>query len=413
MMGRRRKGKRNEEGLELVWKGKGERFELDPHVLVEVPGLSYAADRRVSENDIFDNMLIHGDNLLALKALEQEFAGKVKCIFIDPPYNTGSAFEHYDDGIEHSIWLSLMRHRLELLRELLSPEGSIWVSIDDNEVHYLKILMDEVFGRRNFVDSVVWQKIYTTKNSARHFSSMHDYILVYAREKDTWKINQLPRQEKQNKAYKNPDNDPRGRWKATPMHARNYYGAGRYSVESPTGKRTPGPPSGTYWRVSEENFRALDADGRIWWGKKGDGIPTQKRFLSEVKAGVTPATLWLHTDAGHNGEAKNEVRALFPETDEIFLTPKPERLLERIITLATDSEDLVLDSFAGSGTTGSVAHKMGRRWIMIELGEQAEEFCAARMRKVVDGADPGGVTDSASWRGGGGFCYYRLDRGDR
>ncbi len=394
--------------LELTWIGKEERPRLEPRILLEDAELSYHAPKRVSDNDIFDNRLIHGDNLLALKALEQDFRGKVKCVYIDPPYNTGTAFKHYEDGLEHSIWLSLMRDRLEALHRLLSDDGSIWISIDDNEVHYLKVVLDDIFGRSNFVDTIIWQKIYTTKNSARHFSAMHDYVLVYAKDKERWRLNELPREEKQNKAYKNPDNDPRGRWKATPMHARNYYSLGRYSVTAPSGRKIDGPPSGTYWRVSEESFRKLQEDNRIWWGRDGSGVPAQKRFLSEVKSGVTPATLWLHTDAGHNGEAKNELRALFPNVDELFLTPKPERLLQRIIQIASSPGDVVLDSFAGSGTTGAVAHKMGRRWIMVELGDHSQSLIAPRMGKVIDGADPGGITETAGWRGGGGFRFFTL-----
>jgi adenine-specific DNA-methyltransferase len=291
--------------LELTWIGKDNRPRLEPRILLEDPEKSYHAKQRVSDSDIFDNRLIFGDNLLALKALEQEFASKVKCVYIDPPYNTGSAFEHYDDGIEHSLWLSLIRDRLECLRRLLSPSGSIWINIDDNECHYLKVLLDEVFGRSNFVASVIWQKVYTTKNSARHFSDMHDYILVYARDKEVWSIGNLPRAAKQDDAYDNPDNDPRGPWKATPLHARNPYSQGLYPIESPKGRVTTGPPSGTYWRIAKKKLEQMQVDNRIWWGKSGDGIPAQKRFLSEVKQGVTPSTLWLHTEAGHNGEAKN------------------------------------------------------------------------------------------------------------
>lgn len=394
--------------LELTWIGKDERPRLEPRILVEEPERSYHAAHRVSDNDVFDNRLIFGDNLLALKALEQEFSGRVKCIYIDPPYNTGSAFTHYDDGVEHSLWLSLMRDRLELLRRLLREDGSIWISIDDNECHYLKILMDEVFGRQNFVASISWQKIYTTKNSAKFFSSMHDYVLVYAKSKVDWRLGELPRAGKQNDAYKNPDNDIRGPWKATPLHARNYYSQGQYSITSPLGRVITGPPSGTYWRVSYETFVALQSDNRIWWGQDSTGIPAQKRFLHEVKQGVTPNTLWLHTEAGHNGEAKNEMRALFPDDDDLFLTPKPERLIRRVLELATNPGDLVLDSFAGSGTTGAVAHKMGRRWIMIELGEHCHTHIIPRLRKVIDGEDQGGISKDVSWKGGGGFRYYRL-----
>ena len=376
---------------------------------VRVPSRLFPqAAKRVSDHDIFDNRLIHGDNLLALKALEQEFAGKVKCVYIDPPYNTGSAFEHYDDGLEHSLWLSLMRDRIDALRRLLREDGSIWISIDDNEAHYLKLVLDEVFGRHNFVDTVIWQKIYTTKNSARHFSTMHDYVLVYAKDKEQWRLNELAREDKQNDAYKNPDSDSRGPWKATPLHARNYYSLGRYSAVAPSGRRIEGPPSGTYWRVSEESFHKLNAENRIWWGRDGNGVPAQKRFLSEVKGGVTPSTLWLHTDAGHNGEAKNELRALFPSADELFLTPKPERLLRRILEIATNPGDLVLDSFAGSGTTGAVAHKMRRQWIVVELGDHAKTFIAPRLKAVIEGIDHGGISEAVGWQGGGGFRFFRL-----
>lgn len=231
-----------------------------------------------------ENMLIQGDNLLALRALMPFYAGRVKCIFIDPPYNTQSAFEHYDDKLEHSQWLSMMYPRLVLLRDLLAEDGSIWVTLDDNEVHYMKVIMDEIFGRENFISTAIWQKIYTTKNSAKYFSSMHDHILVYAKNKNSFILNDLKRDEKQDKAYKNPDKDPRGPWKATPLHARNFYSLGRYSVTSPSGREVSGPPTGTYWRVSEENFNKMDLDNRIWWGTDGSGIPAQKRFLTEVKA---------------------------------------------------------------------------------------------------------------------------------
>jgi len=394
--------------LELTWIGKDQRPRLEPRVLVEDPSRSYHADKKVTENDQFDNRLIFGDNLLALKALEHEFAGKIKCVYIDPPYNTGNENLGYPDGVEHSLWLGMMRERLALLNRLLSSDGSIWISLDDNEVHYLKIVMDELFGRDNFVASVIWQKVYTTKNSAKYFSSMHDYVLVYAKDKERWQIGALPRTSKQDDAYSNPDNDPRGPWKATPLHARNKYNAGRYSIKCPTGRVIQGPPSGTYWRVSESSFLQMVEENRIWWGSDGEGIPSQKRFLTDVKQGVTPSTLWLHQDAGHNAEAKNEARALFPESDELFLTPKPERLIRQILELATEPGDIVLDSFAGSGTTGAVAHKMGRRWIMVELEAHCDLYVAPRLRKVIDGEDPGGVTETTNWQGGGGFRYFTL-----
>ena len=343
------------------------------------------------------NMLIQGDNLDALKSLLPYYAGKVKCIFIDPPYNTKSAFEHYDDNLEHSQWLAMMYPRLELLRELLSEDGSIWVTIDDNEVHYLKVIMDEVFGR---------QKIYTVKNSARHFSEMHDTILVYSKANSSWERNLLPRSSELDASYTNPDNDPRGPWTTNAVQARNFYSQGSYEITSPNGKVFT-PPTGTYWRFSKASFDALDADGRIWWGKNGTSVPRVKKFLSEAKQGVVPATLWMHQDAGQNAEAKEEVRALFSETGAIFITPKPERLIQRIFDIASNTGDLVLDSFLGSGTTAAVAHKMGRRYIGIEMGDHAVSHCVSRLRKVIEG-EQGGISKASEWTGGGGFRFYRL-----
>lgn len=219
------------------------------------------------------NMLIQGDNLEALKALLPYYAGRVKCIYIDPPYNTRSAFEHYDDSLEHSLWLAMMYPRLELLRALLSEDGSMWISIDDNEGHYLKTILDEVFGRTNFIANVIWQKIFSTKNTARHLSESHDHILVYAKSGERWLPNLMPRQEEQNKRYKNPDNDPRGPWTSGDLSARNFYGAGTYPITCPSGRIIPGPPNGMYWRVSKETFARWDKEGRIWWGKDGGGVP--------------------------------------------------------------------------------------------------------------------------------------------
>ncbi|MBN8449412.1 MAG: site-specific DNA-methyltransferase [Candidatus Accumulibacter sp.] len=392
--------------LELTWIGKDARPKLEPRILLGDPEKSYHAKHRVSGADFFDNQLIFGDNLLALRALEQEYTGKVKCVFIDPPYNTGSAFTHYDDGVEHSIWLSLIRDRLEIIRRLLSEDGSLWITIDDNECHYLKVLCDEILGRANFVASIAWQKVYTSKNSAKLFSAMHDHVLVYAKAKDNWHLNQLPRSEKQDRAYSNPDNDPRGLWKSTPLHARNFYSQGSYEVTSPTG-RTFSPPPGRYWAISRESFDNLQNDGRLWWGRDGTGTPNKKSFLSEVKQGVSPSTIWFYDEAGHNAEAKNEINSLALSKD-VFITPKPEKLIRQVLTIATNPGDLVLDSFAGSGTTGAVAHKMGRRWIMVELGEHCHTHIIPRLKKVIDGEDQGGISKAVNWQGGGGFRYYRL-----
>jgi len=394
--------------LELSWIGKENRPRLEPRILLEDATKSYHAKTRVSENDTFDNILIHGDNLLALKALEHEFASKVKCVFIDPPYNTGSAFTHYDDGVEHSIWLSLMRDRLELIRRLMSTDGSLWITIDDNEAHYLKVLCDEVFGRFNFVANVIWQKRFSPNSTAQFISDSHDHVLVYAREKALWKRKLLPRDDKHNLSYKNPDNDPRGPWTSGDLSARNPYSVGIYPITTPSGRVISGPPKGMYWRVSKEKLLELDHDRRIWWGKTGDNVPRLKRFLSEVMEGIVPQTIWLHDEVGNTQEAKKEVMAAVPPDAEVFQTPKPERLLRRILELATNRGDWVLDSFAGSGTTGVVAHKMGRRWIMVELGEHCQTHILPRVKTVIDGSDTGGITEAAGWIGGGGFRYYRL-----
>jgi adenine-specific DNA-methyltransferase len=396
----------NKQKLELTWIGKETRPKLEPRILLEDPERSYHGAQRVTENDIFDNRLIFGDNLLALKALEAEFTGKVKCVFIDPPYNTGNAFEHYDDGLEHSIWLSMMRDRLEIIRKLLSEDGSLWITIDDNEVHYLKVMCDEIFGRGNFIASIIWRKNYAPKSSARHFSVDHDYILVLAKNAERWIPNPMPRSDKQDEIYKNPDNDPRGLWRPDNLSARNPYSLGVYSITTPSGRIIEGPPKGRYWAVSKEKFIQLDKDNRIWWGKDGNNIPAPKRFLSEVKQGRVPQTYWDYQEVGHTQDAKKEIVALF--NDDVFGTPKPEKLMKRIIGIATNPSDIVLDSFAGSGTTGAVAHKMGRRWIMVELGEHCHTHIIPRLQKVINGEDKGGITEAFSWQGGGGFQYYRL-----
>ena len=350
-----------------------------------------------------DNLLIQGDNLDALKSLLPLYAGRVKCIFIDPPYNTKSAFEHYDDNLEHSQWLSMMYPRLELLRELLAEDGSIWVSIDDNEGHYLKVLMDEVFHRSNFVTTVIWQKADSPRNSARQFSSDHDYIFVYSKQ-PAWVPSRLPRSEESDSIYANPDDDERGQWLPGDPYANKPYSKGLYSITGPTG-RVFSPPPGRYWRISEEKLRELDSEGRIWWGPNGDARPSIKRYLTEV-SDLVPRTLWGKEAVGSNRTSKNEMRALFPG-EESFGTPKPERLIERVLQIATNPNDLVLDSFLGSGTTAAVAHKMGRRWIGIEMGEHARTHCLPRLTKVVEG-EQGGISTAVNWRGGGGFRFMRL-----
>jgi adenine-specific DNA-methyltransferase len=391
--------------LELTWIGKDKRPRLEPRILMEDKALSYRAEKAFTDNDLHDNLLIHGDNLLALKALEQQYAGKVKCVFIDPPYNTGSAFTHYDDGVEHSLWLSLMRDRLEAIRTLLAEDGSLWITIDDNEAHYLKVLCDEIFGRGNFVANAIWQKKYSPQNDAKWLSDNHDHILIYAKKKEIWRPNLLPRSDDMNARYRNPDNDPRGVWKPADFSVKTYSPASDFPITTPSG-RIVNPPKSRCWSTSETKFKELCADNRIWFGDSGNNVPSLKKFLTEVKDGSTAMTVWPYTEVGHNQDAKKEIKEF--NDDVVFDTPKPERLIQKIITLATNPNDLVLDSFAGSGTTGAVAHKMGRRWIMVELGEHCHTHIVPRLKKVISGEDQGGISKAVNWQGGGGFHYFRL-----
>jgi adenine-specific DNA-methyltransferase len=397
----------NKQKLELTWIGKENRPKLEPRILLEDPAQSYHAAQRVTDNDIFDNRLIFGDNLLALKALEQEFSGKVKCIYIDPPYNTGSAFEHYDDGIEHSIWLSLIRERLEILWRLLAKDGSLWISIDDYEMPYLRVLVDEVCGRNSFVATNVWQKRYSRENREA-IGDAHEYILVYAKDLASFKAvrNKLPLGEKQLAVYKNPNKDVRGRWRGVSLSAQGFRPNQMYEIVSPITGKPHRPPEGSCWKVIEPEYKRLLADNRIYFGKDGNAVPSRIQFLKDIE-GIVPWTWWPHEEAGHTDESKREIQALFGKSDT-FDTPKPERLLHRIIQIATNPGDWVLDSFAGSGTTGAVAQKMGRRWVMVELGNHAHTLIIPRLTKVIDGDDSGGVSKATGWKGGGGFRYFRL-----
>lgn len=399
--------------LELTWIGKENRPRLEPRILLEDPEHSYHAEHRVTENDHFDNVLIHGDNLLALKALEADYAGKVKCVCIDPPYNTGSAFTHYDDGVEHSLWLSLMRHRLEIMRNLLSDDGTLWVFVDDNEAHYLKVMLDELFGRGNFVANVIWQKVYSARMDATRFSSSHDHVLVYGKT-DAAKINRLE-VEQNVKQFNHVDENTGVRYRRRSLRKE---GSKSLRSDRPTMYYPIYAPDGTpvypiksngqegRWRWSSDTYEERKDSGILEWvNRGGDWSVYVKQFLDD-SAKRPPETLWTQEEVGHTHEAKQEVQALNPE--DPFPTPKPERVIERILTIATDPGDLVLDSFAGSGTTGAVAHKMGRRWIMVELHDHAFTHIVPRLEKVIDGEDEGGVTESAAWKGGGGFRTYRL-----
>lgn len=354
-----------------------------------------------------DNLLIQGDNLEALRALLPYYAGQVKCIYIDPPYNTQSAFAHYDDKLEHSQWLSMMTPRLMLLKELLAQDGSIWVSIDDREAHYLKVLMDEIFGRENFIASNVWQKRYSRENREA-IGDVHEYLMVYAKSPEQFKKsrNLVPLTEEQAKVYKNPNNDPKGRWRPIPMTAQEGHATAEqfYEITTPSGV-IHRPPQGRCWGIAKATYERLLSENRIYFGKKGDAQPNIIRYLSEVE-GVAPWTWWSSDEVGHTDESKKEIHALFGK-DEAFGSPKPERLIQRILHIATNPNDLVLDSFLGSGTTAAVAHKMGRRYIGIEMGEHSQTHCIPRLQKVING-EQGGISKAVNWTGGGGFCAYTL-----
>ena len=399
--------------LELTWIGKDERPQLEPRILLEDSEKSYHAAHRVTDKDIFDNRLIFGDNLLALKALEQEFAGKVKCVFIDPPYNTGSAFTHYDDGIEHSIWLSLMRDRLELLRRLLTEDGSLWITIDDNEAHYLKVICDEIFGRSNFIGNGIWEKADSPRMDAQFFSVRHDHLLVFGKDVSKTLWNKLITDEAADH-YDKVDADGR-KYYLKPLRAMGGQGDSRaarptlyYALIAPDGtqvfpKRQDGTDGAWRWNKS----KVLLEKDRIDWIQGRNGWTPNYRIYAEQNAERPPETIWTHSEVGSNRTSKAEIKNLFPDLIP-FGTPKPERLLQRVIHIGSNAGDIVLDSFAGSGTTGAVAHKMGRRWIMVELGGHCHTHIIPRLKNVIDGCDPGGITEAVGWGGGGGFRYFRL-----
>ena len=414
---------------------KGRVFAENFHLGVPFHALTPVRDRGSSPKaSLHDNLIVEGDNLLALKALLPTYQGKVKCICIDPPYNTGNEGWAYndrmnspmmqewfgkvvdrDDLTRHDKWCCMMLPRLKLLRELLAEDGAIFVSIDDNEVHRLRCLMDEVFGEENFVATVIWQKIFSPKNTAKNFSQDHDFVLAYARNANVWTPNLLPRGERAVKRYKNPDDDPRGPWSSSDLTARNFYSQGTYSVTCPNGRIIKGPPVGRYWVTSEDNFKALDSDNRIWWGADGGGMPREKRYLSEVKDGVVPQTLWLHADAGHTQDAKKELVSIFDfeKSEDVFNTVKPTSLIGRILQIATDKDSIVLDSFAGSGTTAHAVLALNkedggaRRFVLIECEDYVDSITAERVRRVIRGVPE--AKDAALRAGlGGAFSYFRL-----
>jgi adenine-specific DNA-methyltransferase len=381
-----------------------------------------------------DNLIIHGDNLEALKALLPRYEGKVKVVCIDPPYNTGNESWVYNDNVNdpkikkwlgqvvgkegedlsrHDKWLCMMYPRLKLLHRLMKDDGVFFAFLDDNEQSSMKLVLDEIFGKSNFITTVIWQKVFSPKNTARHFSEDHDYVLVYAKNADYWTPNLLPRSDDQAATYKNPDNDPRGPWTSGDLAARNFYGEGTYSITSPAGRVIQGPPPGSYWRVSQDKLHQMIADNRIWWGADGLGVPRVKRFLSEVKQGVVPQTLWFYKDVGHTQDAKKELLSIldFEKSEDVFITPKPTKIIERILQIASDPDSIILDSFAGSGTTAHAVLKLNqadggnRRFIMIEMEDYAETITAERVRRVIAGYGPEEKKVAGT---GGGFSYLTL-----
>ena len=395
---------------EIVFKGK--EYVYNHHLTVPYRPLVVDSGKGIGPDDLASNLVIHGDNLHALKALLPRYAGKVDLVFIDPPYNTGNEGWCYSDGVNspimkewlstnpvdvedmlrHDKWLCMMWPRLVLLRELLSERGSLWMTLDDNEVHRARMVMDEIFGAENFVATCIWHKADSPKNTAEFFSEDHDYVLVYARARAQWQINLLPRTEEMLARYKNPDNDPRGVWLLSDLDARNFYSKGTYPITTPSGRVIQGPPTGRYWSVSEEKFKELDADGRIWWGPDGSADPNVKRFLSEVKDGVVPQTLWPWKQVGSTRHSKTELVQIFSDSEaDIFVTPKPTSLLERVIELGAVENSVILDSFAGSGTTAHAVLKANtkdngtRKFILVEGEAYADTLTAERVRRAIKG----------------------------
>lgn len=362
------------------------------------------------------NMFIKGDNVISLYKLQKDFQSRIKCIYIDPPFNTGKTFHHYEDTLDRGEWLSMMKIRLELMYELLSDDGVIFVHIDDTEMPYLKILLDEIFNpelkkyspKSNYIATIIWEKKGSPQNDAKFFSDVHDYILVYAKNRKKFKMNKLERSKNQNIRYKNVDNDPRGPWTSSDLTVKTPSERLIYEITLPSG-RVVIPSKSRSWGVTKEKFKELVDDNRIWFGKSGNAMPRLKRFLSEVQDGIVPKTIWRKEEVGDNSEGKKELKEIIDNEKVVFTTPKPERLIERIIKLATDENDIVLDAFLGSGTTCSVAHKLRRKWIGLENGDQLDDICVPRLKRVIEGDDINQVSKNNNWDGGGGFSYYSIE----
>lgn len=360
--------------------------------------------RGLPEDTITDNLIIKGNNLLALHSLEKEFKGKVKLIYIDPPYNTGNDSFAYNDKFNHSAWLTFMYNRISVAKRLLTDDGSICINLDDKESHYCKILCDLIYGRENFISNVIWKKKYSPQNDAKYFSDMHDHILIYSKNKSNYKPNLIPRTEEANARYKNPDNDPRGPWKPGDFSVKTYSEKYDYPITLPSG-RIVIPPKSRCWRTSKENFDKLIKENRIYFGNNGDSVPQIKRFLTEVQDGTPPQSIWDYSEVGHNQDARKEIVNLIEGDD--FATPKPEKLIERIIHIGSNENDIILDFQLGSGTTAAVAHKMNRQYIGVEQMDYVETISLQRLNKVI-GGEQGGISKAQNWQGGGSFVYAEL-----
>lgn len=417
---------------------KGKTFVQNHHLAVKyhqlVPKKELSLTDKVS---LHDNLIIQGDNLKALKALLPTYAGKVKCIYIDPPYNTGNEKWVYNDNVNspmiqewlgstvdkedmtrHDKWLCMMMPRLKLLRELLSEDGAIFISCDDNEQHSLRLLLDEVFGRQNFIQNIIWQKKYTQSNDAKYFSDNHDFIICFAKNKiegevkNGFVLNLLSRTEEQDSKYKNPDNDPRGPWMSQPIQVKTPSEAYIYPIKNPAGEEFL-LPKGRSWQFSKERYEELVKDNQIWFGENGNNVPRIKKFLSDVKDGVTPKSIWLYTEVGSNDEAKRTVKEIFQEADDPFGTPKPVELVKRIISLATNENDIILDSFAGSGTTAQAVLELNkedggnRKFILVEMEDYANTITAERVRRVIKGVKTA-KSELLKKGTGGTFSYFEL-----
>ena len=352
------------------------------------------------------NVVIHGDNITVLNDIKSMYCKKVDCIYIDPPYNNGETYNFYEDNNSHEEWISQMKATIELLRDFLKDDGSLWISIDDGEMHYLKILCDEIFGRKCFVTTIIWQQRNTRENR-KAFSNNHEYLLVYSPNPEQFKKrrNLLPLTQEVLDRYSNPDNDPRGPWQSITANVQAGHAVPSqfYEIVAPNGKRH-NPPQGRCWVYNEERMKREIAEGNIWFGSDGNGVPRIKKYISESVKGIVPETLWLSDFAGTNKDAKTHLQKLKVYNKDLFETPKPERLIGRIIEIATNEGDLVMDCFLGSGTTASTAHKMHRHYICIEENATTCKYINDRMEKVIEG-EKGGISKDVGWHGGGQYEY--------